>query len=115
MTDMSEINVIPIRQSKQQKQIVALIKRFPGFAAVVPDKILHGSINFDASAFDQWASSTSSLISKGERIIAQFILGVFDQYHEWECGRFDIFEAAGVLSKGNLQVISEWVRKPFFV
>lgn len=108
-------NVIPIRHSRQQKQIVALIKRFPDFASVVPDHILHGSINFDANEFDEWASSPSSLISKGERIIVQFILGVYDQYTDWQCGKFDIFEAAGVLSSGNLRVISEWVRKPFFV
>jgi hypothetical protein len=116
---MNELNekIIPIRNSRQMKQIVALIKRFPDFSSKVPKHILHGSINFNAVAFDQWASSPSSLISKAERIIAQFILGVFDQYSndQWKCGKFDIFDAASKLSSENLYVISVWVKDPFFV
>lgn len=107
---MDDLNVIPIRQSKQQKQIVALIKKFPGFAGIVPAHIL---ADFDASAFDQWASSTP--ISKGELIIARFVLGVWDSYVEWQCGKFDLFEAVGIFDSGNRQVLYEWVKDPFFV
>ena len=113
MTNTDE-NIVAIRQSSPQKKIVALMKKFPGFYSVVPGHILHGSINFNDSAFDKWASGP---LSKGQRIIAKFILGVYDQYSndQWECGKFDIFEAAGVLSSDNLNVIAEWVKKPFFV
>ena len=101
-------NIVPfIRLSKQQKRIIELINKFE---IVVPDYILR---DFDANEFDNWAANTP--ISNGEKIIAQFVLGVWDRYTEFKVGKFDLFNAANKLDNQNWEIIVNWCKKPFFL
>ncbi|MEQ1828111.1 MAG: hypothetical protein ABL921_19280, partial [Pirellula sp.] len=46
---------------------------------------------WDALALDEWAASGS--LSHGEICSVRFLLGVWDQDNEWQCGKFDALEA----------------------
>lgn len=104
MTD----NIVPIRQSSQQKKIIALIKKFQDFSVNIPGYFLK---NWNDKAFDEWAATNS--LSRGELIIARFILGVWNRFEEWKVGRFDFFEAADKLDQQSWRVITEWCKNPF--
>lgn len=97
-------------KSRQEVKIIELMKKFPHFTGIVPSKIVE---NWNDKAFDKWARSSS--ISKGEIIIAQFILGVCNPLFKWKVGKFDIFEAASTFDSENWEVIVEWCKKPFFL
>lgn len=102
--------IIPIRQSREEKKIIELIKKFKDFSGIIPGHFLQ---NWNDKAFDKWAAKTS--ISTGELIVARFILGVWNRLEEWKVGRFDLFEAADKLDLQNWQVIIEWCKNPFLL
>lgn len=53
---------------------------------------------WDPEALDDWTSGKSS---HGEKLAAQFVLNIYNQYHEWRCGRFDLVEAYGVWDRDH--------------
>ena len=55
------------------------------------------------SAMDAW--------SHGERIMAQFMVGLWGHTNKFE---FDLFEAAGTLDEANRKIISDWIKDPFW-
>lgn len=84
-------------------RITELAQSFPslnGVAAVT---------NWDADALDKWACSASH----GERLAIQFVLCVWNQWEEWDCGRFDVIEAYGVWDTEHWAVFHVWSAAPF--
>ena len=49
--------------------------------------------------------------SHGEAIVARFFLGVWRNENEFE---FDPIEAASVLSSDHMEIITDWLKKPFW-
>ena len=65
--------------------------------------------NWDANALDKWALTASH----GEKLAAQFVLVVWNQWDEWKCGRFDVIEAYGVWDAEHWAAFRAWADKPF--
>jgi len=66
--------------------------------------------NWDAVKLDRWASGG---VSHGEKIAAQFVLSVWNDREEWQCGKFDVFEAYDVWDHHHWQAFATWATKPF--
>jgi len=56
---------------------------------------------WDALALDAWASGGAS---SGEKHTARFVLGVWNARHEWDCGKFDIFDAIDIWNHDDREV-----------
>ena len=92
-------------RTKNLERIVELSKAFPSLAE-------QGSVkNWDAMALDEWAAS--GIPCHGEKLVAQFLLRVWNQYEEWECGKFDPIEAQGVWDDEHWQGFQKWTANPF--
>lgn len=66
--------------------------------------------------------------SHGERLSAQFVLGVWNPYTDWAkvaraerikgdraaFGRFDLIEAIGVWDPAHVEAAMAWMRQPFY-
>ena len=92
-------------RAKNLERISELAKAFPSLAE-------QGSVkNWDAMTLDEWAAS--GIPCHGEKIAAQFLLRVWNQYEEWECGKFDPIEAQGVWDDEHWQGFQKWTAKPF--
>lgn len=66
-------------------------------------------MHWDAKALDTWAVTASH----GEKLAAQFVLAVWNQWEEWECGRFDVIKAYGVWDQDHWAAFRAWAEKPF--
>jgi DNA primase len=94
----------PTPQSKEEN-ICKLIASFPCLANVgITSK------TWDPKEFDK----ATSKLSSGERVVAQFILSVWNRQTKWKCGRFDAVEAAAKLDHANMQPISRWLQQPWW-
>jgi hypothetical protein len=65
--------------------------------------------DWNADKLDQWALTASH----GERLAAQFLLAVWNQFEEWKCGRFDVIEAYGVWDEEHWRAFQRWAENPF--
>lgn len=90
--------------------IIDLMRRFPYFP--VPQSLID---NWDAEAFDKWASAGAGVFAESEIIIAQFILMVWNFRKKWKSGPFNIGEAMTVLSGQSRAVIQEWCMNPVLI
>ena len=66
--------------------------------------------SWNPDALDEWAASVASA---GERIAAQFVLQVWNQFHPWKCGPFNVVEAYSRWDKDNWQAFVSWADDPF--
>lgn len=66
---------------------------------------------WSANALDSWAATVAS---SGEKHSARFVLAVWNQYEEWQCGRFDLIEAVGVWDYRHYQSFTRWIAQPWF-
>jgi len=97
-------NIIPMSSnlSSGQAQFKNLLEHFPRFAPYW---------NWDERecAYETLKENMGAM-SHGERIIAQFLLGVWTHNdHD-----FDILEAASVLDAEACQLIADWLMEPFW-
>lgn len=92
------------------ERIINLINEFPYFLDRIPLGI---TADFDAPAFDQWASSTP--LAESETILCQFVLMVWDWRREWKTGPFNIGQAFSVLGDENKTVIKRWCKNPIIL
>src|SRR5690606_1888618 len=67
---------------------------------------------WDALALDNWAATVAS---SGETHSARFVLGVWNRYEEWQCGRFDLIHALGDWDQRHVEAIMRWMEQPWFV
>lgn len=65
--------------------------------------------HWDANELDQWALTASH----GEKLAAQFVLAVWNQWEEWKCGRFDVIEAFGVWDAEHWAAFRKWADSLF--
>lgn len=66
---------------------------------------------WSANALDEWAATVAS---SGEKHSARFVLGVWNQYEEWRCGRFDLIEAVGTWDSRHHLAFMRWIEEPWF-
>ena len=67
---------------------------------------------WDAVALDTWAAGGAS---SGEKHSARFVLGVWNPYDEWRCGKFDIYDAIQVWDHAHREAFLRWALDPWFV
>ena len=91
-------------------KILFLINKFPGFYSRIPERIRK---DWDAVAFDKWASETP--IADTEFETAQFILMVWDYRNKWRSGRFYIPDVLNKWDGQSKKVVLDWVNDPFFL
>lgn len=85
-------------------RIISLAQSFPSLAGVA-------AVNeWDPLALDAWAVGGAS---SGEKLAIQFVLSVWNQYDEWQCGRFDVIEAYGRWDAGHWAAFKAWSSDPF--
>jgi len=91
--------------SRPRDQICKLINAFPCFASfrITP-------ANWSPEEFERQSLKFSS----GEIAVAQFILGVWNPTAKWQCGRFDLIEAAGRLDEPHRKIIISWFADPWW-
>lgn len=53
------------------------------------------------------------MASRGEKLAAQFILAVWNQWHPGKCGGFDIVEAYGLWDEDHWKAFQARPEKPF--
>lgn len=61
---------------------------------------------------DEWAAS--SVISHGELCAAQFLLAVWDNKGDWNCGNFDLMEALSVWDIEHRVAFLSWASQPWW-
>jgi len=88
-----------------KEDICALIGEFPCFRGfgITPS-------TWDSEAFDKQALKFAS----GEIAVAQFILGVWNPNIKWQCGAFNLIDAAARLDSEHRKVIIDWFKKPWW-
>ena len=90
-------------EGTEAARITELAQRFHSIANI-------GAVtNWDANALDKWALTASH----GEKLAAQFVLVVWNQWEKWQCGRFDVIEAYGVWDAEHWAAFRAWAEKPF--
>jgi len=97
-------NIIPMSSnlSPGQTQFKGLLERFPRLTA-------YWDWDKRECAYETLKENMGAM-SHGERIIAQFLLGVWTHNdHD-----FDILEAASVLDAEARQLITDWLMEPFW-
>lgn len=90
---------------KLSHTIDVLIRSFPSLIGKP------GASPWDALILDRWAAS--GIPSHGERVAAQFVLGVWDPRANWSCGQFDVFEAMRIWDCKHQAAFLEWVSRPW--
>ena len=90
-------------EGTEAARITQLAQRFHAIANL--DAVKH----WDADTLDHWATTASH----GEKVTAQFVLAVWNQWHKWECGRFDVIEAYGAWDEDHWAAFRSWADKPF--
>ena len=86
-------------------KMAELSRSFPSRAKASGIHVWH------ANTLDRWASETP--LSLGELVTARFLLAVWDPYHPWACGRFDVMEAIRVWDEPHRAAFLAWARDPW--
>jgi hypothetical protein len=100
---MSTTSVFSVPSITNVDRIQELASRFPalrGFPHIE---------QWDAIALGKAARKASH----GEKLAIQFVLGVWNQFHDYGCGRFNAVEAYGTWDNKNWSAFQSWVREPF--
>lgn len=67
--------------------------------------------SWDPLALDNWAATVAS---SGETRAARFVLGVWNSDEDWQCGRFDLFDALAGWDYQHHEAFLRWAEQPWF-
>lgn len=70
------------------------------------------SIYFDAARFQSWILINGNY---SQKIIAQFVLTIWNFHTVWGIGVFNFWEACKILKMEDRKLIAKWVIKPFYI
>lgn len=69
-----------------------------------------GVAPFDPNELDAWACGPAS---SGGFHAAAFILGVWNHYADWGCGKFDLFRAFDTWDREHREAFVAWAQDPW--
>lgn len=95
----------PGTQTDNRTLIANLASRFPVLESAP------GIKEWDSQKLDEWAATVAST---GERHAAAFVLHVWNCYHDWNVGRFDVMEALRTWDRENAAPFLEWAKDPYW-
>ena len=93
-------------ESHEAIQIRQLARTFPSLGKNAP-----GIDPWIPHELNRWAVGPAS---SGERHAARFVLAVWDNAADWECGRFDIVEALTVWDEPHRAAFLAWAGDPWW-
>ncbi|MCW8138297.1 MAG: hypothetical protein KIT58_05260 [Planctomycetota bacterium] len=70
-----------------------------------------GVVPWDPEELDRWACGP--VPSSGGLYAAQFVLGVWNIFAEWGCGRFDALRALNTWDSAHREAFVEWAEDPW--
>ncbi len=92
--------------TETELRTLKLCQLFPCLARTTP--IRQGL--WDPNDLDAWAVKASA----GEKHAARFVLTVWNQYEDWQCGKFNVFDAVVSWDDMHREAFLVWVRDPWF-
>ncbi len=66
---------------------------------------------WDAAQLDRFAFEP---VADGARHAARFVLAVWNNDTQWQCGRFDVIEAMAVWDADHREAFLEWAKNPWW-
>src|SRR4051794_22400017 len=93
------------REERVAARVSQLARSFPALRGAP------GVDPWDAVALNLW---TCKGVSHGEKLSAQLILTVWNQYEAWECGKFEVMEALQVWDDRHRSAFIEWAKEPWW-
>ena len=99
------MKVVPIHPPppSAEDRIQQLARSFPSLRGLVEKK-------WNPESLDEWAAGVAST---GERLAVQFVLAVWNQHHEWKCGKFDVIDASSTWDEEHWNAFRAWADRPF--
>ena len=67
---------------------------------------------WDPDRLEAWLRSGAP--GHGAQCAGRFVLSVWNSYHEWACGRFDLHEALGCWDAKHRSAFVAWIAKPWW-
>jgi hypothetical protein len=67
---------------------------------------------WDPDRLEAWLRSGAP--GHGARCAGRFVLSVWNSYHEWQCGGFDLHEALGCWDERHRRAFVAWIAKPWW-
>jgi hypothetical protein len=84
--------------------------RWEGLVAAFDMDYLEGMNPWNADKLEKAFAAKSH----GEKCVIQFLLNLWDYREEWDCGRFDLFEAYGIWDEIRRKAFLLWANVPFW-
>jgi len=91
-----------------ERRMTLLAKSFPTLT-----KSATGIEPWDALVLDHWAA-TSPAVTSGSLAAARFLLHVWNDQTDWQCGRFSLREAHGTWDGNHWTAMLEFLKAPVF-
>src|SRR5262245_13647324 len=95
-------------EAREERQRVMMTLRAETYRCMRGDL---GVDPWEPHELNRWAVSAAS---SGEKHVVRFLLNVWNQYEDWECGRFDVMDALSVWDAGNRRAFLSWARDPWW-
>ncbi|HZU97892.1 MAG TPA: hypothetical protein VFF73_14415 [Planctomycetota bacterium] len=70
----------------------------------------NGTKPFEPALLEAWACGPEA--TSGGLYAAQFVLGVYNCFGEWRCGRFDLFRAVSTWDPEHAKAFAKWADDP---
>jgi hypothetical protein len=89
-----------------EARMTLLAQSFPSLRAA------GGVSPWDASQLEAWLMSGAP--GHGAKCAGRFVLSVWNSYHEWASGRFDLHEALGCWDAKHREAFTRWTAAPWW-
>ena len=91
-----------------ERRMTLLARSFPTLTEGVP-----GIEPWDALVFAHWAAP-SPAVTSGSLAATKFLLHVWNDQTDWQCGRFSLREAHGIWDGNHWAAMLEFLKTPVF-
>ena len=75
-------------------------------------RVADGVSPWDAERLEAWLMSGAP--GHGAKCAGRFVLSVWNSYHTWACGHFDLHEALGCWDDKHRSAFARWVTAPWW-
>jgi hypothetical protein len=107
MNDQNHQETMALGVSRERRMTL-LAKSFPTLTEGVP-----GIEPWDALVLDHWAV-TSPAVTSGSLATVRFLLHVWNDQTDWQCGPFSLHEAYGTWDGNHWAAMLEFLKTPTF-
>lgn len=94
------------QQERGEAKMTKLALSFPALSGA------DGVKPWDAERLEAWLRSGAP--GHGAKCAGRFVLSVWNPYHEWRAGRFDVHEALGCWDARHSAAFVAWISSPWW-